>query len=181
MIDNWTSASARLADANGVWYHGWLIAWGLPSHGVGLALDRKKLQNLAKVRLNDAKALLGRKRWSGSYYLCGYAVECALKACLLRHLGESGSVFGDQPYLKKLADCWTHDLVKLVNLAGLDAGVRVVSARGANAALDKSWVVTKDWKETSRYEEKTETEAKALYEAVSHNAHGVFRWIQSRW
>jgi HEPN domain-containing protein len=142
-------------------------------------VDRKQLQNLAKVRLKDARALLGRKRWSGAYYLCGYVIECALKACLLRHLGESAAVFGDQTYLKKLADCWTHDLVKLVNLAGLDADFG--AARGANPALDNFWFVTKDWKETSRYEEKSEAEARALYQAVSHNPDGVFRWIQSRW
>ena len=142
-------------------------------------VDRKKLQNLAKARLKDAQILLGRKRWSAAYYLCGYAVECGLKACLLRHLGESAAVFGDPLYLKNLAGCWTHDLVKLVNLAGLD--VEFGTARQANAVLDTFWGVTKDWKETSRYEEKTEAEARALYEAVSHNPDGVFRWIQSRW
>lgn len=51
--------------------------------GVVPTVDRKTFQNPAKVRLGDAKALVGRKRWSGAYYLCGYAVECALKACLL--------------------------------------------------------------------------------------------------
>jgi len=138
-----------------------------------------KLQKLARARLKDAKALLEKKRWAGAYYFCGYVIECALKACVLRYLGESGAVFGDQSYLKKLADCWTHDLVKLVNLAGLDA--EFGAARGANAALDNFWVVTKEWKETSRYEEKPEAEARALYEAVSDNPNGVFRWIQSHW
>jgi HEPN domain-containing protein len=143
------------------------------------AVDRRKLQDLAKARLKDARALLGRKRWSDAYYLCGYAVECALKSCLLRYVGESGVIFGDQSYLKKLADCWTHDLVKLVNLAGLDAEFGV--ARGTNAALNDYWGVTKEWKETSRYEDKTEAEAKALYEAVTNDSNGVFQWIQSRW
>jgi HEPN domain-containing protein len=142
-------------------------------------VDRKTLQNLAKTRLKDAKALLGRRRWSGAYYLCGYAVECSLKACVLRYLGESGALFGEPGYLKKLADCWTHDLVKLVNLAGLDADFGV--ARSANAALDNFWTAVKDWNETSRYEEKTEAEAKTLYEAVTNNPDGVLRWIQSRW
>jgi HEPN domain-containing protein len=145
----------------------------------GRAVDRKKLQNLAKTRLKDARALLGRKRWSGAYYLCGYVIECSLKACLLRYLGESEAIFGDPTYLKKLADCWTHDLVKLVNLAGLDA--EFGAARGANAVLNDFWDVTKEWKETSRYEEKTEAEAKHLYEAVSNNPDGVFRWFQAHW
>lgn len=142
-------------------------------------MDRKKLQKLAKIRLKDAAALLGRRRWSGAYYLCGYAIECALKACLLRYISESGAIFSDPSYLKRLADCWTHDLVKLVNLAGLDADFG--TARAANPTLDNFWIVAKNWKETSRYEERTEAEAKALYEAVNHNPDGVFRWIQSRW
>jgi hypothetical protein len=88
-------------------------------------------------------------------------------------------VFGDQNYLKKLSDCWTHDLVKLVNLAGLDA--EFGAARSANATLDAFWAVTKDWRETSRYEEKAEADARALYEAISHKPDGVYLWIRSRW
>jgi len=146
---------------------------------VGLAVDRGRLQRLASTRLDDAKALLETERWSGAYYLCGYAIECGLKACLLRHLGESDAVFGDFAYVKKLADCWTHDLVKLVNLAGLDAAFG--DARGANQKLAAHWGVTKDWRETSRYEEKDEREATALYKAVSDNTDGVLQWIQKRW
>jgi HEPN domain-containing protein len=141
-------------------------------------VNRSQLQILAKERLRDAKALLGRKRWSGGYYLCGYVVECGFKACLLRHLGESGAVFGDQGFLRRLAGCWTHDLVELHKLAGLEIEFGV--ARQSNPALDTFWGVTKEWKEVSRYEEKSEAEARALFEAVSHNPDGVFRWIQSR-
>jgi HEPN domain-containing protein len=142
-------------------------------------VDQKQLHRLAKVRLQDAQALLGRKRWSGAYYLSGYVIECALKACLLKHLGESDSVFGVQGYLKQLADCWTHDLVRLVNLSGLDADFGV--ARGANPALGNYWGIAKDWRETSRYEDKTERQAREMFEAVSHKPDGVFLWIQSRW
>jgi len=65
------------------------------SHGpasTGGIVDKRRLQKLAEVRLKDAQALLGRKRWSGAYYLSGYVIECALKACLLKHLGESDSI-----------------------------------------------------------------------------------------
>ena len=144
----------------------------------GGLVDKQHLQKLAKMRLKDAQARLGRRRWSGAYYLSGYVVECALKACLLKHLGESGSIFGSPGYLRQLADCWTHDLVKLVNLAGLDADFG--AARSANPVLGGYWGITKDWKETSRYDEKTETDARELFEAVSHKPDGVFLWIQSR-
>lgn len=106
-------------------------------------------------------------------------IECALKACLLKHLGESDSVFGVEGYLKELKECWTHDLVKLVKHAGLDAEFGL--ARSTNPTLDLFWGVVKGWKETSRYEIKTEAEARQLYEAISHKSDGVYRWIQTRW
>jgi HEPN domain-containing protein len=143
------------------------------------AVNRKQLQTLAKERLKDAKALLVKKRWSAAYYLVGYVIECALKSCILRYLEATGIIFNDRDYLKRLGDCWTHDLVKLVNLAGLDAAFG--AARGANKDLEGHWVTAKDWKETSRYEEKTESDAKELYEAVSNDPDGVFLWLQSHW
>jgi hypothetical protein len=143
-------------------------------------VNRTDLQRLAQTRLDDALLLLGGCRWPGAYYLAGYAIECGLKACLLRHLGESGALFGEQDYLKKkLVECFTHDLVKLMNMAGLEPDFG--RACGSNLALNGYWGLVKDWKETSRYQEKTEAEARALCEAVSPNPDGVFRWIQTRW
>jgi HEPN domain-containing protein len=43
-------------------------------------VDRRDLQELSKVRLKEAKALLDLGLYDGAYYLAGYAVECALKA-----------------------------------------------------------------------------------------------------
>jgi hypothetical protein len=63
-------------------------------------------------------------------------------------------------YLKELKEYWTHDLVKLVNLAGLDAELGL--ARSANPALDRHWKIVKEWKETSRYEIKTEAQTRDL-------------------
>jgi HEPN domain-containing protein len=137
------------------------------------------LRRIARERLNDAKSLLANKRWSGAYYLCGYSVECGLKSCILRYLGESAAIFGEQSYLKRLANCWTHDLEELVRLAGLTAQFGM--DRGLNPRLEDFWIVTKDWKETSRYERRTKLEARDLYTAVSNNPDGVFRWIQSHW
>jgi hypothetical protein len=64
--------------------------------------------------------------------------------------------------------------VKLVNLAGLDEEFGLT--RQANPALEAFWGEAKDWKESSRYEdERPEADARAMYEAVSHNPDGVFR------
>jgi hypothetical protein len=142
-------------------------------------VNRAQLQRLAENRVEDARALLTANRWSAAFYLTGYAVECGLKSCVLRHLDTTGALFRDREYLKSLADCWTHDLIKLVKLAGLEADFG--KARGANPTLEAHWGITKDWTETSRYEEKTEAEARSLFEAVTHDPDGILRWIQIRW
>ena len=142
------------------------------------AVDRKKLQNLAEAT-RRRQGSFRKQAVVRRYYLCGYAIECALKACLLRYLGESDAVFGKENYLKKLAEYRTHDLAKLLSLAGLEPDFGVT--RGMNAALDAYWSTAKDWNEISRYEHRTESEAKTLYEAIVQKPDGVMPWIQTRW
>jgi hypothetical protein len=47
-------------------------------------VDRKDLQELSTVRPKEAAALLKAGLFDGAYYLAGYAVECALKACIAK-------------------------------------------------------------------------------------------------
>jgi hypothetical protein len=137
------------------------------------------LQRLAVERLRDAELLLAGGQWSGAYYLAGYAVECGLKSCILHHLEKTGMIFRDRKYLRDLGDCWTHQFARLVELAGLaaDLGISI----GASPALGSYWEVVKDWKETSRYEQKMEAEARALYVAITQAPDGILSWIQKHW
>jgi HEPN domain-containing protein len=136
-------------------------------------VNRADLQQLAETRLREAKVLLDADEWSGSYYLCGYAVECALKAVVAAQVNQ-----GDFPD-KKLAEAvYTHDLVKLRGLAGL--GDDVPQGR-LSERQNVNWLVTKDWRETTLYETKSETEARSLYEAVSDPAEGVLPWLRTHW
>lgn len=45
-------------------------------------LTKGDLEKLAQVRLDDALLLAHAGRSSSAYYLAGYAVELALKACI---------------------------------------------------------------------------------------------------
>ena len=48
-------------------------------------MNRSELQQLAEIRLRDAKALLVTgENDAGAYYMAGYAVECALKAVIAK-------------------------------------------------------------------------------------------------
>jgi hypothetical protein len=48
-------------------------------------VNRKDLQILAQTGLTESKALLRAGLPDGAYYLAGYSVECALKACIAKH------------------------------------------------------------------------------------------------
>jgi hypothetical protein len=47
-------------------------------------MNRNDLQNLSRLREKEAKVLLDNGCFAGAYYLLGYAVECALKACIAK-------------------------------------------------------------------------------------------------
>jgi HEPN domain-containing protein len=139
-------------------------------------LNRAELQRLAEERVRDAEALLAAGRWSGAYYLTGYAVECGLKACVLAYIEQTGVIFLDRRFAEK---CWTHDIETLVKAADLEVtrGLEI----SANADLGLSWQHVKDWSEIARYEQKTEAQARRLFEAVTDAANGVLPWIRARW
>ena len=77
-------------------------------------MNRRELRMLARERLRDARLLLKHGRYSAAYYLGGYVIECALKACVDKQIKRN-----DFPDKKFINDAYTHDLVKLLDLADL--------------------------------------------------------------
>jgi HEPN domain-containing protein len=137
-------------------------------------VNRADLQKIAEERIGEAEILLNAGKWSGAYYLSGYAVECALKACIAK-LTKSE----DFPDRKFVQDSWTHDIMGLVNTAGLQAVWQADCS--ADPELSGRWKTVRDWKESSRYQFKTEAQAKDLYEAITNPTHGVLPWIKRHW
>jgi hypothetical protein len=79
--------------------------------------------------------------------------------------------------------CLTHDLEKLVQLAGLtdQRNTDLQASAAAGGEFAANWGVAAEWTVTSRYEVKTETEARALYAAIADEPFGVLRWIKTYW
>jgi HEPN domain-containing protein len=140
-----------------------------------LILTGADFQDLAEERLAEAKVLLDQGKWDGAYYLAGYAVELALKACIIKTLMATDA-FPDKEFSK---NCYTHAVEKLVGLAKLDGARKV--ATDADPDLLTNWVVTRDWSEEKRYHRVAKDEAEALYAAIADAAHGVFPWIKTQW
>lgn len=139
-------------------------------------MNRAHWQQLAEDRALEAKTLLDAGLWSGAYYLIGYAVECALKACVLLRVERSGVIFEDKRFSER---CWTHDLKELIKLAGLESECDNAISTDPSFELNLQAVIT--WDEASRYKRWTEPEARDLYEAVSDASHGVLQWIKMYW
>lgn len=95
---------------------------------------------------------------------------------------DTGGVFKDKDDWNP-RDCLTHDLKTLVKLAGLDGELNArrdesAATRGRFAA---NWNRVLGWKVTSRYKTRTETEARELFDAITHNPDGVLRWVKKFW
>lgn len=130
---------------------------------------------LAETRLLEAKTLLDAGLWDGAYYLTGYAVELALKACVIKFLMATDA-FPAKDFSK---DCYTHNVGDLLKLAGLRPAWDLAAV--ADTALSANWGVANGWSEQKRYHRMTDAEARALYDAVADAAHGVFPWIKTQW
>ena len=137
-------------------------------------MKRTDLQRLAELRVKEAEALLKANLSDGAYYLAGYAVEFALKACIAKQIQAE-----DVPDKRFILDFHTHTIEDLVRLAGLTAE-RDRDA-GADKTLDNNWRLAKDWREDSRYKYHSQAEAQALFDAVADPTHGVLQWIKRRW
>ncbi len=137
-------------------------------------MNRAELQRLANERIGDARVLLAARRWSAAYYLAGYAVECALKACIAKLM--KSEEFPDRTFAEK---CWTHNLAQLFGLAGLRADFD--NAMQADSDLRDNRDIAKEWNESSRYARKTKADATDLYEAITEKKHGVLSWLKRRW
>jgi HEPN domain-containing protein len=138
-------------------------------------MNRHDLQRLTLERLKDADILLKAHRAPAAYYLTGYAVECALKACVARSTGVH-----DFPDLHRAKKSWTHDLTQLVKAADLKASLETEAAKDKDFAVN--WALVKDWTSECRYDHSiTLQKAIQLYDAVVRRKTGVLRWIRLHW
>jgi hypothetical protein len=106
-------------------------------------LSAAQVKALAQARLADATALLRAGRFDGSAYLCGYAVELALKARACKTLKWAHFPEKDGEF-KGLGTFKTHDLDILLRLSGREQYIKV--------NFFAEWTVVSQWNPESRYQ-----------------------------
>lgn len=144
------------------------------SSSVEIPPTRNQLRKLAKERLSDSKVLLDAGKYSGSYYICGYAVECGLKAIIAKNV--KPNVFPAKDSTKR---CYIHKLNQLSIEAGLGKSLEL--KQKTDPKFDSYWAETILWSEESRYTRKSKRDAEDLYIAVSDIDHGVLTWLANYW
>lgn len=138
-----------------------------------IPIYRRDFRTLAELRAEEAHVLLKSRRRLGAYYLAGYAVECALKACIAKQRKR----FEFPPRRVAVEKMYSHDLDTLVDIAGLKAQLKKEIA--ANPDFAANWNTVKDWTSESRYVT-SGLNAKDLYDAVT-GLNGVLPWIRHYW
>jgi hypothetical protein len=143
-------------------------------------MNRSDFQDLAELRLKEARALLAAELPEGAYYLAGYSVECGLKACIAKRTQQH-----DYPDKKLVDKSYTHDVERLMDAAGLSDLLK--SNLAMNEELELDWETVREWSEQSRYDQfKGDpmgglASAQSLIDAVESEKGGVLRWIRQSW
>lgn len=137
-------------------------------------LSRQRLQKLSIGKIEDAQLLLDAERWDNAYYLAGYAVELALKACIASRFAAEAI-----PDKKFVLAIHSHNLRELVGLAGLKTELQAREAASSHFAA--SWGITARWVPDTRYEENDAVAAQLLILAIRDPDDGVLPWIQNYW
>jgi HEPN domain-containing protein len=134
-------------------------------------MNRSDLQRLSNARLREARILFDAGEYSGAYYLAGYAVECALKACFAKNVRRYDFPGKKNPLV--------HNLQELVKLANLDA--ELLAVRKTSPRFASGWDMACKWTEESRYSTWTRDDAEAILDAIIRRKDGVLPWIRRRW
>ena len=105
-------------------------------------IARNDLEKIAQARLRDAVVLQRSKRYDGAVYLCGYAVEIALKARISRTLRWSGFPETAKEF-EGLRSLQTHSFDVLLRFSGIESRIKT----GHMTA----WSIVGNWSPDTRY------------------------------
>lgn len=112
---------------------------------------------------------------AGAYYVIGYAVECALKACAAQPFRRD-----EVPEKKLVNDFYTHQLDRLLETSGNRPAMAARAA--AEPDFELNWSTIRDWNEAARYDPTTtEAKARAMFAAVTDANAGVLPWLKTMW
>jgi len=138
-------------------------------------MTKNDFQQLTRIRLKEARLLLTNGLYEGAYYLAGYAVECAIKACIAKNVRRY-----DFPDKKLANESHSHDLEQLIRVAGLQN--KLNTELRTNRQFELNWAIAKDWSEQTRYSTLIPAiRAGEFYSALTSRQNGIMTWLRNQW
>ncbi|GGP47391.1 DNA-binding protein [Shewanella saliphila] len=138
-------------------------------------MNKSDLEQLVGIRISEAKVLLESENFQGAYYLAGYALECAIKACIAKQVQQY-----DFPNKDLAQKSHQHKLPDLLGVAGLKQ--KLGEKETSDLEFKLNWAVAKDWSVESRYDCIVEgSKANDLYRAVTDENSGILAWLKTFW
>ena len=133
-------------------------------------LTLPELRSISAARLEDAQALFDAGRYDAASYLCGYALELALKARICETLHwldfpETGKDFESYRSFK------THNLNVLLHLSGVENEIF--------AEFERDWQTLKTWNSERWYDRPGQNEH-ASAETVLSSTREILRALWSQ-
>lgn len=139
-------------------------------------MNRFDFQRLTEIRMKEAKLLLDNNCYEGAYYLAGYAVECALKACIAKNT----QLHDFPPKPDVVRNYYQHNLESLANLAGLQE--ELMNQQRSVVQFIETWRLVTRWSEQRRYETRVGLkDARDFYRAIANSRSGVLVWLKKYW
>jgi len=138
-------------------------------------MNKSDLEKLVDIRVSEAEVLLRYENYQGAYYLAGYALECAIKACIAKQVRQY-----DFPNKELAQKSHQHKLTDLLGVAGLKQ--KLGEKERSDLDFQLNWAVAKDWSVESRYECSIESsKANDLFQAVTNENSGILAWLKTFW
>ena len=137
-------------------------------------LTKSDLEKLAQIRLDDAILLFSVGKSSSAYYLAGYSIELALKACISKIF--QPNVIPDKALVNAT---YTHKLQDLIKVSGLLPEFN--NEIKSNSDFAANWGIVSKWTESSRYQLWDQITTATLINSIQDPENGVFQWVINHW
>ncbi|MFA6392726.1 MAG: HEPN domain-containing protein [Candidatus Paceibacterota bacterium] len=107
-------------------------------------ISSQELDKISRERIKDARVLFKNKSYDGSLYMCGYAIELALKAIICKNLCLSGIPHTSEEF-SNIARIKTHNLEELLKQTPTQISTKIKSVYFAD------WSIILQWNPEMRY------------------------------
>jgi hypothetical protein len=108
-------------------------------------LTRAELLKIKRARLKDAHILYENRQYDGAVYICGYAVEIALKARICKTLKWIDGYPDTKGEFEHYTSFKTHDLDTLLRMSGIEEKIK--------SAHFSEWSAVAKWNPEARYKQ----------------------------